>query len=225
MDSIHAADHRLDARAVRDMPPDEFLAHGRAAMDWMAEYLRSVGDYPVLAEVRPGQVKASLAAEPPVDGQPFEQIMRDFQERILPGITHWNHPGFFGYFAITGSAPGIIGEMLNRRHERERNGVAELTLGHRAGRADGRLVAPIARSADRVRRRDQRHSLAIAPCTPSQPPVRWPFRRPGSMDSTEVHEEGSTPRSTPIHRSIKRSSLWALVAKAHATFRQTSCSR
>ncbi len=112
MDSTHAADHRRDAPSVGDMPPDEFLAHGRAAVDWIAEYLRSVGDYPVLAEVRPGQVKASLAAEPPVDGEPFEQIMQDFQERILPGITHWNHPGFFGYFAITGSAPGIIGEML-----------------------------------------------------------------------------------------------------------------
>jgi aromatic-L-amino-acid/L-tryptophan decarboxylase len=98
--------------APGDMDPEEFRRHAHAAADWMADYLSGVGDLPVLARVRPGEVAARLPAEAPAAGEPMEEILRDFREIVLPGVTHWNHPGFLAYFAITGSGPGILGEML-----------------------------------------------------------------------------------------------------------------
>lgn len=95
------------------MPPEEFRSHAREVVDWIARYLETVGDLPVLARVHPGDVTATLPAGAPEQGEAFEALMRDFQDTILPGITHWNHPGFMAYFAITGSGPGILGEMLS----------------------------------------------------------------------------------------------------------------
>lgn len=95
-----------------DMPPELFREHARAVADWMADYLADVGDLPVLAPVRPGQLRASLPASPPERGEPMERILEDFRERVMPAVTHWNHPDFFAYFAVTGSGPGILGEML-----------------------------------------------------------------------------------------------------------------
>ncbi|MCS7171985.1 MAG: pyridoxal-dependent decarboxylase [Armatimonadetes bacterium] len=79
---------------------------------WIADYLDHSERYPVLARVRPGEIRAKLPPSPPEDPEPFDRIFTDFQEILLPGITHWNHPGFFAYFAITGSAPGVLGEVL-----------------------------------------------------------------------------------------------------------------
>ena len=95
-----------------DMAPEEFRRHGYEVVDWIADYLASVAEYPVLPQVVPGEVRGSLPASAPVVGEPFEDILRDFDTKIVPGITHWNHPGFFAYFAVTGSGPGILGEML-----------------------------------------------------------------------------------------------------------------
>jgi aromatic-L-amino-acid decarboxylase len=100
------------APALGDMPPDEFRRHAHAAVDWMADYLASVGDYPVLSRVRPGDVAAHVSAQPPAQGEDMADVLADFGRVVLPGITHWNHPGFYAYFAISGSAPGILGEML-----------------------------------------------------------------------------------------------------------------
>jgi aromatic-L-amino-acid decarboxylase len=95
-----------------DMPPEEFRRHAHAAVDWMADYLANVGDLPVLAQVRPGEVAGRLPASAPESGEAVEDILRDFRDVVVPGVTHWNHPGFFAYFSITGSGPGILGEML-----------------------------------------------------------------------------------------------------------------
>lgn len=95
-----------------DMPPEEFLAHGRHILEWISEYLGSGGRYPVLAPVRPGDVRASLAPSPPREGEPFENILHDFEERVVPGLTHWNQPGFLAYFANTSSSPAILAELL-----------------------------------------------------------------------------------------------------------------
>jgi len=95
------------------MPPEEFRSHAHTVVDWMADYLREVGRYPVLSRVRPGEIRASLPPRSPSSGDPFEDLLSDFQQLVLPGITHWNHPGFFGYFSVTGSGPGILGEMLS----------------------------------------------------------------------------------------------------------------
>lgn len=94
------------------MPPEEFLVHGRHILEWISEYLGSDGRYPVLAQVRPGEVRASLAPSPPWEGEAFEQILRDFEEQVVPGLTHWNHPGFLAYFANTASSPAILGDLL-----------------------------------------------------------------------------------------------------------------
>ena len=94
------------------MPPGEFREWGHRYIDWVSDYLEGVGDYPVLARVEPGEVRDGLGREAPVKGEPVEALLRDFESVIVPGITHWNHPGFFAYFAVSGSGPGILGELL-----------------------------------------------------------------------------------------------------------------
>ena len=89
-----------------------FREDGRAALDWVADYLERVGELPVASSASPGDVRTRLPASPPEHGEPFEAIIRDLEETILPGITHWNHPRFLGYFAISGSEPGILAELL-----------------------------------------------------------------------------------------------------------------
>jgi aromatic-L-amino-acid decarboxylase len=89
-----------------------FLDDGAAALEWAARYLERVGELPVLSQVEPGDVRSRLAASPPEQGEPFSAVLRDLEEVVLPGITHWNHPRFFGYFAISGSEPGILAELL-----------------------------------------------------------------------------------------------------------------
>jgi aromatic-L-amino-acid decarboxylase len=82
------------------------------AADWVDDYRRRVGELPVAAQVEPGAIRASLPASPPEQGEPFEAMLRDLDDVILPGITHWNHPRFFAWFANTGSEPGILAELL-----------------------------------------------------------------------------------------------------------------
>ena len=96
-----------------DMPADAFRKAGHRLIDWIAEYLESVEDYPVLSEVKPGEIRNALPDHPPAEGESFDRILEDFESIVLPGITHWNHPKFFGYFSITGSGPGILGELLS----------------------------------------------------------------------------------------------------------------
>jgi aromatic-L-amino-acid decarboxylase len=95
-----------------DMSSQEFRAYGEWVLDWIARYLEDTERHPVLAAVSPGEIKAKLPAEAPEEGETMETILRDYEDLILPGITHWNHPAFFAYFSITGSGPGILGEML-----------------------------------------------------------------------------------------------------------------
>lgn len=81
--------------------------------DWIADYLEGVGDLPVFpAGLRPGAIRRALPAAAPERGEPLDAALQDFRDVVVPGITHWNHPSFFAFFAITGSAPGILGEML-----------------------------------------------------------------------------------------------------------------
>ncbi|HSG06718.1 MAG TPA: pyridoxal-dependent decarboxylase [Longimicrobiales bacterium] len=94
------------------MPPEEFRRLAHEAADWIAEYLTRVDELPVLARVAPGDVRGALPVSAPERGEPLDDALADFRDIIVPGTTHWNHPAFFGYFSITGSAPGILGEML-----------------------------------------------------------------------------------------------------------------
>ncbi|HEX4841908.1 MAG TPA: pyridoxal-dependent decarboxylase [bacterium] len=95
-----------------DMPPEQFRAAAHKAADWVADYLAEMERYPVLAQTVPGAIRRRLPSRPPQQGERMETILADFESTIVPGITHWNHPGFLAYFAITGSGPGIIGELL-----------------------------------------------------------------------------------------------------------------
>jgi len=99
-------------RLPGDLPPEEFRRLAHEAADWMADYLAGVGALPVMARVRPGDVRARLPASPPEAGEDLDAALADFRDIVLPGITHWNHPAFFGYFSVSGSGPGILGEML-----------------------------------------------------------------------------------------------------------------
>ncbi|HKD34393.1 MAG TPA: aminotransferase class I/II-fold pyridoxal phosphate-dependent enzyme [Gaiellaceae bacterium] len=85
---------------------------GPAALDWVADYLERVRELPVLARVAPGEVRTSLPAQPPECGVPFAEVLQDLEEKLLPGVTHWQSPRFFAYFANTGSEPAILAEML-----------------------------------------------------------------------------------------------------------------
>jgi aromatic-L-amino-acid decarboxylase len=82
------------------------------AADWVHDYLGRVGGLPVQADVEPGAVRARLPESPPEHGEPFTELLADLDELILPGLTHWNHPRFFAWFANTGSQPGILAELL-----------------------------------------------------------------------------------------------------------------
>jgi aromatic-L-amino-acid decarboxylase len=89
-----------------------FREDGQAALEWVARYLEHVGELPVLAAVEPGAIRARLPASPPEQGEPFAAVLRDLDEILLPGITHWQHPRYFAYFAVTASEPGILAELL-----------------------------------------------------------------------------------------------------------------
>ena len=95
-----------------DLPTTELLAEGRRLLGWIAEYLEHPERYPVVSSAKPGDIRRSLPASPPQSGESLERIFADFESRILPGITHWNHPGFFAYFSISASIPGILAELL-----------------------------------------------------------------------------------------------------------------
>src|SRR5262245_3587213 len=95
------------------MTNDEFRKNGHALVDWIADYLEPAEKYPVLAQVKPGDITRALPDRAPEDPEPFETIMADFERVLVPGLTHWNSPNFFAYFAITGSAPGVLADFLS----------------------------------------------------------------------------------------------------------------
>jgi aromatic-L-amino-acid decarboxylase len=94
------------------MDPAEFRREAHRVVDWLADYLEHPERYPVLSRVAPGEIRSRLPAHPPEQGEPFDRIFEDFEQVVVPGLTHWNHPGFFAYFAITASGPGVLAEML-----------------------------------------------------------------------------------------------------------------
>jgi len=104
-----------DAQAwpqLGDMPPDEFRKLLHRIADWVADYREGIEDLRISPDVIPGDIKARLPQAPPDAAVPFNDIFQDFEKLILPGIVHWGHPAFFGYFGSTTTSAGIIGEML-----------------------------------------------------------------------------------------------------------------
>ncbi|HEY4133193.1 MAG TPA: pyridoxal-dependent decarboxylase [Gemmatimonadaceae bacterium] len=117
----------MDSRLLRDCAPhfpvalttmqgdlsrETLTEQGRAVLDWIGDYLEHPKKFPVLSKAKPGEIRASLPSSPPRKGETLDTILADFQSKIIPGITHWNHPSFFGYFATSSSVPGILAELL-----------------------------------------------------------------------------------------------------------------
>jgi aromatic-L-amino-acid decarboxylase len=94
------------------MDKEEFRRFGHEFVDWVADYMGEVGTYPVMSQVKPGDIIEKIPPEPPVKGEPMEQIFEDFKKIILPGITHWQHPSWFAYFPANNSPPSVLAELL-----------------------------------------------------------------------------------------------------------------
>ena len=94
------------------MTSDEFRKHAHELVDWMASYMDEVEKYPVKSSVKPGEVFTKLPDDPPVKPESFESFMKDLDEIIMPGMSHWQSPNFFAYFPANTSAPSILAEMI-----------------------------------------------------------------------------------------------------------------
>jgi aromatic-L-amino-acid decarboxylase len=95
------------------MTPDEFRTIGHQLIDWIASYRETISTRPVHTQTEPGSIRASLPTEPPTTPQPFDAIFSDFEELLVPGLTHWQHPRFFGYFPANSALPGVLGDLLS----------------------------------------------------------------------------------------------------------------
>jgi aromatic-L-amino-acid decarboxylase len=94
------------------MSPEEFRRHGRAVVDWIADYYERLEGFPVLSPAQPGDLRRALPPDPPQAGEGFDAVLADLDTLILPGITHWQHPSFFAYFPANASGPAILGDLL-----------------------------------------------------------------------------------------------------------------
>jgi aromatic-L-amino-acid/L-tryptophan decarboxylase len=101
-----------DLHTDQPRPAADLRTDGQAALEWAASYLERVAELPVLAQVAPGDIRARLPTQAPEEGEPFSAVLRDLDEILLPGVTHWQHPRFFAYFATSASEPGILAELL-----------------------------------------------------------------------------------------------------------------
>ena len=95
-----------------DMSADEFRTRGHEMVEWIARFMENPERFPVLARVAPGDIRNALPAAAPESGEDFGAIMADFDRILMPGMTHWSHPGFMAYFSITASAPGVLAEFV-----------------------------------------------------------------------------------------------------------------
>ncbi|MBP7779241.1 MAG: aspartate aminotransferase family protein [Acidobacteria bacterium] len=95
------------------MTPDEFRKHGHAVVDWIADYRARVAERPVMATTAPGEIKAQLPQSPPEDPEPFERVLADLDGIVAPGLTHWQHPAFFGYFPCNGTLASVLGDYVS----------------------------------------------------------------------------------------------------------------
>lgn len=95
------------------MTPEEFRQHGHQLIDLIADYRQTVGERPVMAQVEPGYLKAALPTAAPQHGEPFEAILADVDSLVMPGLSHWQHPNFYGYFPSNGTLSSVLGDFLS----------------------------------------------------------------------------------------------------------------
>ena len=99
--------------SLKDMTPEEFRTAGYQLIDWIVDYRQHLHAFPVMAQAAPGAIKAQLPSSPPQSPQKFPEIVRDLDEIVLPGISHWQHPSFFGYFPANASLAGVLGDLVS----------------------------------------------------------------------------------------------------------------
>ena len=112
-----------------DLDPGAFRAEAHRLVDWISRYLEGAERYPVLSRVRPGEIRDALPAAPPPRGEPLEAILADVERVVVPGLTHWNHPRFFAYFANSSPGPAVLAEahdLIRRSHHDYRAHFPEL---------------------------------------------------------------------------------------------------
>ena len=95
------------------MTPEQFREEGKKVIDWIADYYENIEKYPILSQVKPGEIKASLPGNPPQTGESMDEMMRDIDNKIMPGITHWQSPNFYAYFPSNTSFPSILGDLIS----------------------------------------------------------------------------------------------------------------
>ncbi len=95
------------------MDPKEFRELGHELVDWLADYRARIAEYPVMSRVQPGEVAAQLPAEPPLHGEGLGDIVADLERVVMPGITHWNHPGFFAYFPSNSDLSSVLADLVS----------------------------------------------------------------------------------------------------------------
>lgn len=95
------------------MTPDEFREHGHRLIDWIADYRATIAERPVIAQTTPGDIRAAFPPDPPASPEPFDAILRDLDAILLPGLTHWQHPRFFGYFPANAPLSSVLGDLLS----------------------------------------------------------------------------------------------------------------
>ena len=103
----------MDKKHSIHMTIDEFKNNGYKVIDWIADYYKNVDSFPVLSQASPGDIREQLPDHPPEDGETFEAVLADMNEKILPGITHWQSPNFFAFFPCNSTGPAILGDMLS----------------------------------------------------------------------------------------------------------------
>lgn len=103
---------KIQMASATDMTEAEFREALAQFGDWVARFREQVDTLPVMARVKPGEITSALPQQPPAEGEPVEKWLADLDRIIVPGMTHWNHPGFLSYFANTGSGPSILGELI-----------------------------------------------------------------------------------------------------------------
>jgi len=103
----------MDNKHSIHMTIDEFKNNGYKVIDWIADYYKNMDSFPVLSQAAPGDIRELLPDQPPEDGETFEAVLADMNEKILPGITHWQSPNFFAFFPCNSTGPAILGDMLS----------------------------------------------------------------------------------------------------------------
>ncbi len=202
-----------------------FRREGHRMVDWIAGYLDGGNrEYPVLSKVKPGEVSGKLPKTMPQTAEDPEAVWRDFLDIIMPGVTHWNHPGFMAYFGITGSGPGILGELLSAALDvngmlwRTCPSATELELTVLDWMRSG-LELPDDFFGFLTDTASISSMLALAAAREAADPLK--SESSAWRGATICHRCGSTPRTRPTPRSPRAALRSASASTAFAPFRTT----